>query len=246
MAFSEAYLKWQLIANSNPPPSAKPLTAAITGFDLPRDAMKQQLQTQLQTAQASGQQIPPQAVEQLNVFMSTPTWEDVIRFFRDDPMRQYKIDVETNSTVDIEATEDKAQVGEFLNAMAQFLNGIAPIVQQAILPPEAAKSIMLAVTKRFRFGVEVEDSLKAMTAPPPPQQEGAPAAPQPTQAEMAAQETALKGEQLKQQTLQMEAEYAKAEHAYKMEELNLKRQTLIAQAQKTNADLNRPAPSTGE
>lgn len=219
---------------------------SITGFDLPKPEMKQQLQAQMQQAQAQGQQIPPEVQQQMAAFMKTPSMEDVVNFFRNDPMRQYQIDVETNSTVDIEATEDKAQVGEFLNAIAQFLNGITPIVQQGILPPDAAKAIMLAVTKRFRFGVEVEESLKAMTAPPPPKEEGPAAAPQPTEAEMAVQQTALQGEQLKQQTMQMQAEFDKAEHAYRMEELNLKRQTLLAQAQKTEADLKSPAPSTGE
>jgi len=32
MAFSEAMIKWQLMANSHPPPKAKPFTQAITGL----------------------------------------------------------------------------------------------------------------------------------------------------------------------------------------------------------------------
>jgi hypothetical protein len=31
-AFSEATLKWHAMASSHPPPSAKPLTAAMTGL----------------------------------------------------------------------------------------------------------------------------------------------------------------------------------------------------------------------
>lgn len=221
--------------------------ASITGFDLPTAEMKQQMQMQMQTAVQQGMQVPPEIQAQVQSFSKTPTWDDIINFFRNDPMRQYRIDIETNSTVDIEATEDKQQVGEFLNAIAQFLNGIAPIVEGGMLPPEAAKTIMTAVVRRFRFGVEVEESLNKMTAPKPPEsKEQAPAqAPQPTQAEMAAEQTKLGTEQLKQATLKMEFDLAQAEHAYKMEELALKRKVLLAQAEKSAADLAKPkeAPS---
>lgn len=219
--------------------------AKMTGYDLPTNEMKQNLQMQAQNFAQQGVQVPPEAQQQLEQFLKAPSWEDVVAFLRDDPMRQYQIDIETNSTVDIEATEDKAQVGEFLNAIAQFLNGIQPIVQQGILPPDAAKAIMMAVTKRFRFGVEVEESLEKMVAPPPPQQEEQKqAAPQESPEVIALKaQTQAQQEQLKQQTLQMDAEYSKAEHAYRMEELAMKRQVLLAQAEKAASDLSKSKES---
>ena len=83
----------------------------------------------------------------------------------DDLQRAYRIDIETNSTVDAEATEDKADMGELMNAIAQFLNGVAPAVEQGILPFDAAKAILLGVVRRYRFGSEVEDMLLTMQAP---------------------------------------------------------------------------------
>lgn len=218
--------------------------AAITGYDLPTPEMKAQMQQQMAMQQQQGVQIPPEVQQQFQTFMEAPTWEDVLAFLRNDPMRQYRIDIETNTTVDIEATEDKAQVGEFLNAMAQFLNGITPIVQQGVLPPEAAKEIMTAVVKRFRFGVEVEEALNKMTIPQPPPEQGkeAPAGPpQPTEADMAMQQTKVQAEQLKQQTLKMDFEFAQAEHQFRMEELQAKRGVLIAQTNKAEREANRPA-----
>jgi hypothetical protein len=216
--------------------------AAITGFDLPTTEMKANMQGRLQEQKMAGAQIPPQIEQQVQQLVSTPSMEEVVQFLQNDPMRQYRIDIETNSTVDVEATEDKGQVGEFLNAIAQFLNGITPIVQQGVLPPEAAKSIMTAVVKRFRFGLEVEESLAKMTIPQPqPEGKEAPAqAPQPTEAEMAAQQTQVLAEQLKQQNLQLQAQLDRAEHAYKMEELSMKSQVLKAQAEKARADLAKP------
>jgi hypothetical protein len=98
---------------------------------------------------------------------------EVLTLLNDNLQRRYHIDIETNSTVDAEATEDKQQVGEFLNAMAQFLSGVAPLVQNGSLPFEAAQAIMLSVTRRYRFGDEVEEALKKMK---PPEAQGDPKA----------------------------------------------------------------------
>ena len=100
--------------------------------------------------------------------LSTPTMQDVLSLLNNDLQRRYTIDIETNSTVDAEATEDKQQVGEFLHAMSQFLSGVAPLVQNGTMPFEAAQAIMLSVTRRFRFGEDVEEALKKMQPPAAP------------------------------------------------------------------------------
>lgn len=66
----------------------------------------------------SGQpvQVPPE----LQKILGTPTWEDILEVLRSDLQRAYKIDIQTNSTIDAEATEDKANIAEFMNALAQF------------------------------------------------------------------------------------------------------------------------------
>jgi hypothetical protein len=54
-----------------------------------------------------------------------------------------------------------------MTAIGQFLNGVGPLVQQGIMPFQAAQSMLLAITRRFRFGTEIEDQIRAMQAPPP-------------------------------------------------------------------------------
>ena len=121
----------------------------MTGLQFPTGEQKQQAQMLLQQAQA--QQVPgqppAQPPQQLLAMTQLPTWEDIMGLLANDLQRNYRIDVETNSTVDAEATEDKQNMGEFLNAIAQFMNGAAPLVQQGVLPFDAAKSILLAVTR---------------------------------------------------------------------------------------------------
>lgn len=141
--------------------------ASMTG--LPYVTQEQLVQAQ-QIAQAatqvaiqSGQppQIPPEVQQQLEA----PQWDQVIGALRDDTQRQYKIDIETNSTLDVDASEDKAQLGDLMNAISQFLNGVSPLVEKQMLPFEAAQAMLLVVIRKFRFGPEIEDYIKKMKEP---------------------------------------------------------------------------------
>lgn len=210
----------------------------MTGLQFPTAEQKAQAQALLQQAQASQVpgQPPAQPPQQLIAMAQLPSWEDIMGLLANDLQRNYRIDVETNSTVDAEATEDKQNMGEFLNAIAQFMNGAAPLVQQGVLPFDAAKSILLAVTRRYRFGPEVEDDLKKMQ-PPQPQGNGADAkakadlesaqAEQKVKMEMLALDKQLKEAETaaKMQEIQRKGELAAATHAAKMQELRLKMAT---------------------
>lgn len=98
--------------------------------------------------------------------VNQPSWGEILDVLKNDVRRSYRIDIETNSTLDIEATEDKQNIAEFMNAMAQFMNGIAPLQGQG-MSFEAIKSMLLAITKRYRFGREVEDEISSMQKPQP-------------------------------------------------------------------------------
>jgi hypothetical protein len=212
----------------------------MTGLPYPTQGQKQQMVAQLQNAQAMGQQIPPDAVVQLQ----TPTWEDLLALLRDDVQRSFRIDIETNSTVDAEATEDKQNIAELLNAISQFLSGVAPLIESGSMPFEVAKTMLLAITRRFRFGPEFEDSLKKMQQPP---QKPDPAAAkaqadmqnnqqlhqldmQKAQMDLQARQQEMAGKQreaelkaqLEMQKMQMELQMAEREHQLKMEEMGRK------------------------
>lgn len=139
--------------------------AKMTGLPFATTEQREQAQKYILIAQQTGQQPDPKAVQ----VMQQPFWGDILKVLKDNYSRSYRVDIETNSTLDVEATEDKELVGEFMNAMAQLLNGMAPMVENKSLPFAAFKSIMLGVTRRYRFGREVEDELKAMQEPQPPQ-----------------------------------------------------------------------------
>lgn len=168
---------------------------AMTGLPYPTGSEKaqavQMLQAQqaqqmqvAQAAQQMGQQPPaPQPPNpQLLQAAQSPSWDDILGMLRDDIQRNYRIDIETNSTVDSEASEDKKDMAEVLNAISQFLTGIGPLVSEGIMPFEIAQGMLLTVVRRYRLGVEMEDSIKAMKAP---QQGADPAAVKKQQEEIA-------------------------------------------------------------
>lgn len=197
----------------------------MTGLNFPTTAEKQQAQALVQQAQAAGQQVPPQIQQAATV----PGWGDILALLKDDIQRAYRIDIETNSTVDAEATEDKQDISELLNAMAQFMNGMGPMIESGVLPFDAAKGMLLAIVKRYRFGGELEDAIKGMQPPKPPAD--------PNQAKMEMEKQMMQLEIAdKQRQSQADAEQAARDAAYKqqehimnMQELERKQELAIAQ-----------------
>lgn len=151
--------------------------AKATGLHYLTDAQAQAAQIAVQQATATAAQSgqPAPALPPM-----PPKWSDVLALLKSDLLREYSIDIETNSTVDPDASDAKEQMAELMNAMSQFLNGVGPLVQEGILPIEAAKAMMLGVARQFEMGSEVEDYIRAMQPPPPKAQDNS--------AQMAAQQ----------------------------------------------------------
>jgi len=148
----------------------------MTGLPYSTTEQKEEAQKLVEIARAN--RMPPEepSVQQAMQVLQKPNWGDILAILKDHYSRSYRIDIETNSTLDVEATEDKQLVGDFMNAMAQFMNGIAPMMEKGVMPFGAAKSMMLAIVKRYRFGREVEEELNQMQEPKPqsnPEQEKA-------------------------------------------------------------------------
>lgn len=229
----------------------------MTGLPYPTGVQKQQAQVLLQQWQQQamlqppqpgpdGQPpAPPQPPQQLTAILQQPSWDDILGVLRDDLERSFRIDIETNSTVDAEATEDKQNIGELLNAISQFLNGVAPLIENGSMPFEVAQGMLLAIVRRFRFGPELEDELKKMKAPQPPADPKVEAAKMQAQHDQQMFQMEQQSKQqdfaLKQQEMQMELkkmamemQALQQEHALKAQEMMLNQQLM---QQKHQTDL---------
>lgn len=200
-------------------------------------AIAQALTIEVQRAQAM--QPPPQPgqpphpnphaqqLQQIQEQLKAPKWSDVLAMLRDDLQRAYRIDIETNSTVEPEAAEDQKNINEIMMAMGQVLNGIGPLVAKGVLPFEAAQVMLLTVIRRFRFGSELEDTVKAMQ-PPKPEDDGKGAELQQAQQQLAQVTQQMQqmqaSDQLKTQQFQAEKTLAMKQQELAQREVQLTQQ----------------------
>lgn len=205
----------------------------MTGLPFMTNEQKQQVQMQQQQQQIIAQQqaamqpppqpgqpparppAPPELPPEVQQAMALPSWDDIDAILKNNVALHYKTDIETNSTLEAEAAHDKEEISELLNAISQFLNGVAPLVEQGTLPIEVAKQMLLTVSRRFNFGEQLEDSLNAMKAPEP---QADPAAEAKGQAEQAKAEAEKAKAAAEMQQTQLEAGIAKEEFAARQAE----------------------------
>lgn len=119
-------------------------------------------------AQAAAQQGDMRGMEALKTQI---TWAQILGTLKDDMQRAYKVDIETNSTVEPEAVEDQKNISDLLTAIGEYLQGVGPLIAQGVMPFETAQTMLLTIVRRFRFGSEIEDQVKQMK-PPAPQDNG--------------------------------------------------------------------------
>lgn len=198
--------------------------AKMTGLPFVTTEQRQQDMLVMQAAQQSQQPMQDPAIQQR---MAAPVWGEVIGVLKDDMQRAYRIDIETNSTVEPEAAEDQKAMTEMMTALGQAMNSLAPLVAKGVMPFEVAQSILLAIAKRFRFGSEIEDILKQMK-PPQPEGDNGQAEIQKAQAQMQQMQAQMqqKEQAMQQQVKQIEGEKSLLE---KKVELDLREIKLNAQ-----------------
>jgi hypothetical protein len=211
--------------------------AAMTG--LPYLSMPQALQLQmaLQEAQMTGD---PQQIQQLSQQLQTPQWQQILQILKDDLQRAYRVDIETNSTVEPEATEDQKQISELFTAIGQFLNGVGPLVAKGVMPFQVAQTMLLTITRRFQFGSEIEDMIKQMQPPKPEESDDGAAKEQQLQMQQQMAEGQLKMQQ-QQQELTLKAKTMEAEKALLEKKIDLELREIQLKAEQDKFQLEKQA-----
>lgn len=102
-------------------------------------------------------QLPPNvSQDQMETMLSNPSWEDVEKLLRNNALRCFRIDIETDSTIKSDETQDRQDRIDFLGAVAGF-------IKEAIqAPPELAPFMGQALqfgVRGFPVGKELEGSL---------------------------------------------------------------------------------------
>lgn len=116
-------------------------------------------------AEIIAEQFSPQTLE---FVYGKPIDDQIMAMLRDNRLRDFKIDVETDVTAAFDNAEEKRQRVEFLQALGGFLTQMMPLVQ-AGLPQQVVTELILFGAQAFKVGRKFEDSIAALGQMPPPQ-----------------------------------------------------------------------------
>jgi hypothetical protein len=157
--------KAEIIADNYTPQ----LLSLMTGIQLPSEMDKQQLQSQLAPhppLQGQPPVAPPQPTPEQQKLLDSPTWEDVMGVIKNDLIRSFRVDIETDSTIAADQEGDREQVTEMIKGIGGFVESVGPAVENGALSIDTAKKILLSAVRRFKFGREVEDAIDQDTGQP--------------------------------------------------------------------------------
>jgi len=143
--------------------------AQVTGLNYATSEQVFQAQQILQNIPPNNQNPKIQeALQNAQQMLNAPRWDDILKILRDDMQRSFQIDIETNSTVIPEATEDKQNINEALMAIGAYLKDSLPVVERGYLSFGIFKNILLKISRQYSFGEEIENELNSLQPPPPP------------------------------------------------------------------------------
>lgn len=151
-------------------------------------------------AQATPQAPPaaPPIPPEMQAILDSPSWEDIEALLQNNALRQFRVDIETDSTIEPNEQEEKQRTTELLTALGNLVQQWGPaIVAQPAIAPMVGELIKFAL-RRFRAGRTLEDVIdstidklvkQAGNAPPPGQAAAPPVDQTPVQVASINQET---------------------------------------------------------
>ena len=98
--------------------------------------------------------------ETLTRITNTEVTKEVMQVMRDDALRSFTIDIETDSTVAPDDEKERQGVAEFLTALSNYLGQITPIIQAQPSAAAPLGKIMLWMTRKFKIARDVEAEIE--------------------------------------------------------------------------------------
>jgi hypothetical protein len=133
----------------------------MTGMQFPTGEEKQAAQMQIEQMQQMQQQPgpdgqpqqPQEPDPQLMQTAQAPSWDEIMEMLQSDVVREFRIDIETDSTIQGAQEQDEQAVTNLLTGISAILwKVLAPAVQSGVLPMDAAKKMLMSAVRRFKLG----------------------------------------------------------------------------------------------
>ncbi len=118
----------------------------------------------------------PQPPEEAMEALKEPTWEEVIGLLRDEKLRGFVIDIETDSTIEADQLAQQQKAEQFLTAVTQYCAAWAQILPMAPNLAPLAGEMLMSASRLFKMGDTLETTIEEVTeqlekmaqAPKPP------------------------------------------------------------------------------
>lgn len=191
-----------------------------------------QLPVQQNPAQIAAQhkiQIQQHFAQQIAQVEQTITIDRVLKFLRDERLRSFAIEIETDSTIMPDEAAEKQSRNEFLGAFSQATAGVQQLLQLGPSGAELAGGLLKFALAPYRVGRQLDGLIEKFTEQ----------APQIIQQQMQAQQGGGQSQELAQAQMQLaqaEQQKAQAQAAKVQADAQLKAQQLQLDMAKAQSD----------
>ena len=155
--------------------------SAMSSIKLPTAEEKQAAMMTMQMAQMQGQQQPipgmgsnggppldESAMQEAQEVLQSPTWEEVIQLLRSDMQRGFRVDIETDSTIQNDIAKQQQNIGGFIQGFSSFVTAVGPAIEAGFMTMETATTLFKSFSQVFQLGKQAEDAIDEMAENPPP------------------------------------------------------------------------------
>lgn len=215
---------------------------AAVEAEMAKPEIQQQAQQNPEEAQKAMQMAEQQAQQmqgQIQKLQGTVTIDQVMKFLRDEKLRPFVLDIETDSTITPDENAQKQRMTEYVTAMGGLLREAIPAVQQVPQIAPMMGEIIKKANATFRMGREFEqvveeftDQMKQLASQPKgpdPEQVKAQA-----EAEAQKAQQAIDGQKAQAETVKAQAEAKKIEGEAAEKAANAQR-TMVENAERAQA-----------
>ena len=178
----------------------------------------------------TGIDLQPTDPEQQQIVMAA------FQLMRGDMEREYRIDIETDSTVQADVQQAQTNAGLFIQGIGGFFQAMGPAVQAGMVQVDEAADILMSLARPFKLGRQAEDAIerigkRASEAAKQPQQQQPDPAMEQAKADMEAKKAEL---QLKAADMQGRAQLDQQKFGFEQQK---HAETMAMEREKMQADM---------
>jgi hypothetical protein len=107
-------------------------------------------------------------IEQISEVSGTQIAPEMEAIIRDDMVRSYRIDIETDSLVAADSGAEAQQRAQIVSAITQFFTAMSPLVAQGIIPLDTAKALLTYALLPTKITRELQDAIDMIGQPQAP------------------------------------------------------------------------------